>query len=167
MYEYIEKYNPELFSKIQDLVKQGKWHIMGGWYIQPDCMLPSGESFIRQITLGRRYFGEKFNSYPTTAINFDSFGHVRGLIQILKKCGYDSYIICRPRSEIMDLPDVPFVWKAIDGSTITVLRVNDETYYCSELGEAKENILRKAKVFSDEDVGIALGCWEPRWRGIS
>lgn len=87
LYEYVEKYDKKLFNDIVELVKQGKWHIMGGWYCQPDCMVPSGESFIRQITLGREYFGEKFNSRPTVALNYDSFGHTRGLPQILKKTG--------------------------------------------------------------------------------
>ena len=96
LYKYIEEYAPALFKKIQELVKAGKWHIMGGWYLQPDCNMPSGEAFVRQIQLGRIYFMEKFGERPTTAVNFDSFGHTVGLVQILKKCGYDSYICCRP-----------------------------------------------------------------------
>lgn len=150
LYEYIEKYDPELFKKIQELVKQGKWHIMGGWYVQPDCEVPSGESFIRSITLGREYFMEKFASRPTTAINFDAFAHSRGLPQILRKTGYDSYIICRPMPWYEEgykykfpLPKVPFWWKGIDGSEVKVMRVDDLHIYCSELGKAKEAILRK------------------------
>ena len=88
LYEYIEKYDPELFERIKKLIVEGKWKIMGGWYCQPDCFVPSGESFIRQITLGREYFWEKFGQRPTTALNFDSFGHTRGLPQILKKTGF-------------------------------------------------------------------------------
>ena len=49
LYEWIEEYEPELFRRIQKLVSDGKWHIMGGWYLQPDCTMLSGESFIRQI----------------------------------------------------------------------------------------------------------------------
>ena len=49
LYEWVEEYEPILFKRIQRLVKEGKWHIMGGWYLQPDCNMPSGESFIRQI----------------------------------------------------------------------------------------------------------------------
>ena len=96
VYKYVEEYAPELFSKIQELVKKGKWHIMGGWYLQPDCNMPSGEGFVRNILAGRRYFWEKFGVKPTTAINFDAFGHTRGLVQILKKCGQDSYMFNCP-----------------------------------------------------------------------
>ena len=66
LYEWVEEYEPELFSRIQALVKQGRWRIMGGWYLQPDCVMPSGESFIRQIETGKRYFKEKFDYMPET-----------------------------------------------------------------------------------------------------
>lgn len=56
LYEYVEEYSPELFSEIKRLIAAGKWHIMGGWYLQPDCNMPSGESIIRQIEMGREYF---------------------------------------------------------------------------------------------------------------
>mgnify|MGYP000749541601 CR=1 FL=1 len=58
LYEYIEKYAPDLFEKIRVLAAAGKWHVTGGWYLQPDCDLPSGEAFIRTIMLGKKYFKE-------------------------------------------------------------------------------------------------------------
>ena len=79
LYRWVEEYEPGLFKRIQKLVRQGKWEIMGGWYLQPDCNMPSGESFVRQILLGREYFNDKFGKTPTTAINFDPFGHARRL----------------------------------------------------------------------------------------
>ena len=156
LYRYVEKYAPELFAKIQKAVKDGKWHIMGGWFLQPDCMLPSGESFIRQITTGREYFDKKFGVRPTVAVNFDAFGHTRGLVQILRKCGYEGYVFCRPMPELMELPDEPFLWQGYDGSRIKAIRINDRTLYSSDLGHAKENILRKAKPFENQESGIAL-----------
>ena len=99
MYEWIEEYEPELFWRIQKLVSDGKWHIMGGRYLQPDRTMLSGESFIRQIEYGRKCFKEKFDKTPTTAINFDPFGHTRGLVQILKKNGFDSYLFMRPGTD--------------------------------------------------------------------
>lgn len=113
LYEWVEEYEPALFQRIQKLVEQGRWVIMGGWYLQPDCVLTSGESLLTQIRLGREYFQRKFNKIPTTAINFDPFGHTRGLVQILKKTGYDGYIFMRPQ-EIKD----DFIWEGFDGSRI-------------------------------------------------
>lgn len=115
LYEWVEEYEPELFEHIQKLVKEGKWHIMGGWYLQPDCVMPSGESFIRQIETGNAYFKEKFGIVPKTAINFDPFGHTRGLVQILAKLGYDNYLFMRPNRMI---PEQNFIWKGYDGSEI-------------------------------------------------
>lgn len=115
LYEWVEEYEPELFLRIQRLVRDGKWKIMGGWYLQPDCLMPSGESFIRQIETGRKYFYEKFGAVPKTAINFDSFGHTRGLVQLLKKCGYDSYVFMRPYSIV---PEHNFIWVGYDGSEV-------------------------------------------------
>jgi alpha-mannosidase len=156
LYEYIERYAPKLFQEIQALVKAGKWHIMGGWYLQPDCTVPSGEAFLRQISVGREFFDEKFSVRPTTAVNFDSFGHTRGLVQILKKSGYDSYLFCRPMKEFLSLPANPFLWRGYDGSEIKALRLDDSNLYCSALGNARNEIVRKAGSFSDQDVGVAL-----------
>ena len=58
LYKYIEEYAPALFARIKELIRIGKWRIMGGWYLQPDCNMPSGEAFVRQIGLGRKYFQE-------------------------------------------------------------------------------------------------------------
>jgi len=115
LYEWIEEYEPALFERIKRLVKEGKWRIMGGWYLQPDCLIPSGESMIRQIEIGRNYFKEKFGVVPETAINFDPFGHSQGMVQILKKCGYTSYIFMRPNDFVKEHD---FTWKGYDGSEI-------------------------------------------------
>lgn len=156
LYEYIERYDQELFAKIQKLVAKGKWHIMGGWYLQPDCHLPSGESFIRQARSGIQYFKKKFGVRPTTAINFDSFGHSRGLVQILTKCGYDSYLICRPMPKYLDLPSDQFNWIGYDGSKIKVCRIADDLMYSTEYGKAKEFIKIKAQCWKNYEAGIAL-----------
>ena len=115
LYEWVEENDPKLFERIKRLVKEGKWRIMGGWYLQPDCLMPSGESIIRQIEVGNRYFTEKFGVKPNTAINFDPFGHSRGMVQILKQHGYDSYIFMRPNNFC---PERDFLWRGYDGSEI-------------------------------------------------
>lgn len=144
LYEWVEEYEPALFARIQRLVSEGRWHIMGGWFLQPDCNMPSGESFVRQILLGRRYFAEKFNARPTTAINFDPFGHTRGLVQILAKSGYDSYLVCRPGQEDCPLDNDEFLWEGYDGSQVLVNRPYG--WYNSPLGKARE----KAKSFMQD-----------------
>ena len=156
LYEFIQEKDPELFAHIKEQVKAGKWHIMGGWYLQPDCNLPSGEAFVRQIGLGRKYFWENFGARPTTAINFDSFGHSVGLVQILKKCGFDSYLCCRPMPQLMELPARDFWWIGKDGSRVKVTRTEDENLYCSGYGEALSQIQKKASFYGADETGVAL-----------
>ena len=159
VYEYIEKYDPALFERIKKLVLAGKWKIMGGWYCQPDCLVPSGESYLRQISLGREYFQDKFNARPTIALNFDSFGHTKGLPQILKKTGFDGYVFCRPMPAYVSIPNFkdyphgPFLWEGYDGTRIKALRYEDFYHnYTSPYGEAREAIFRKFEQYKDLDI---------------
>ncbi len=138
LYQWIEEYDPPLFERIRAHVRSGKWRIMGGWYLQPDCNMPSGESLIRQIKLGREYFAEKFGARPETAINLDPFGHSRGLVQILKKSGFKSYLFMRPSAEWLDLPANDFTWVGYDGSRVSAHRLDGA--YNSQLGCALDKI---------------------------
>ncbi|MEM3173724.1 MAG: alpha-mannosidase, partial [Candidatus Bathyarchaeia archaeon] len=74
-YEWIESIEPEMFEEIRQMVKAGRWVIVGGWWIEPDCNIPCGESFIRQALYGQRYFKEKFGLMAEVGYNIDSFGH--------------------------------------------------------------------------------------------
>jgi alpha-mannosidase len=138
LYEWVEKHDPLLFERIRQQVIEGRWHIMGGWYVQPDCNMLLGESVVRQIYTGKKYFSEKFGKEPHTAINFDSFGHSRGLVQILAAAGYDSYLFCRPDNKFLDLPDGNFQWLGFDGSTILAHRAAG--HYNSQFGLAGEKV---------------------------
>ncbi|MDP8207079.1 MAG: glycoside hydrolase family 38 C-terminal domain-containing protein [Candidatus Electryonea clarkiae] len=154
LYEWVNEYEPELFSLIKKLVKDGKWHIMGGWYIQPDCNMPSGEAFVRQILYGRRYFKENFDVEPKTAINFDPFGHSRGLVQILKKSGYTSYLFCRPDDNWMPLSDNDFIWQGYDGSEILAHRALE--HYNSNKGMIDTKINKWLEDNREAEFGILL-----------
>jgi len=154
LYEWVEQYEPALFSRIQRLVREGRWHVIGGWYLQPDCNLPSGESLVRQILVGKRYFIEKFGVEPRVAVNFDPFGHTRGLPQILKKSGYDGYLFCRPDRAWLDLPSDDFAWVGYDGSTVLAHRASE--HYNSELGKARAKAERWVEAHPDRYRGLLL-----------
>ena len=157
LYQWVEEYEPALFEEIRALVKCGKWHIMGGWHLQPDCNMPSGEGFVRNILSGREYFWEKFGVKPTTAINFDPFGQTRGLVQILKKADYDSYIFCRPYKSYRRLPSERFTWVGYDGSEITGARVVEG--YNSNKGKALEKIEKTITSFKEADSRHEICLW--------
>lgn len=138
LYETIEKNAPELFERIKKLIKQGKWHVSGGWYLQPDCLMPCGETFVRQISVGKDYFKEKFGVEPYVATNFDSFGHSLGLVQIMAKNGFKGYLVCRPRNNpYLQYPSKFFRWEAPDGSAVVV---SPTPSYVSALGAAADKI---------------------------
>lgn len=149
LYRWIEEYEPALFERIRRLVREGRWHIMGGWYLQPDCNMPSGESIVRQVLAGRRYFREKFGVRPTTAINFDPFGHSRGLVQILAKAGYDSYLVCRPGQADCPLPSHLIRWVGFDGSEVMALR--SPMGYNSLLGRVQEKFAEYLEKHAGDD----------------
>ena len=149
LYKYTERFAPALFAEIQKLAKEGKWKIMGGWYLQPDCLMPCGEGIIRQIQEGKIYFEEKFGYMPKTAINFDPFGHSRGMVQILKKCGQENYMFMRPWSNQLTLPDEQFLWEGYDGSKIKAYRI---TTYNSELGEALSKVKWNIESRKNEEI---------------
>ncbi|MBE6892328.1 MAG: alpha-mannosidase [Ruminococcaceae bacterium] len=154
LYRWVEEYEPELFERIVKLVNEGRWHIMGGWHLQPDCNMPSGEGFVRQIAEGRKYFGEKFNKYPKTAINVDPFGHTRGLVQIMAKSGYDNYIFMRPFEVDCHVPRGPFRWVGYDGSEVVAER--SFSWYCTHLGEAVPRIKEQIEDLKDDETVYCL-----------
>lgn len=128
-YEWVEKNNPAMFREIQKRVAEGRWELVGGWWVQPDCNIPSGESFVRQGLYGQRYFLEKFGKKAETGYNVDSFGHNGNLPQILKKSGMDNYVFMRPMPLEKGLPGRIFWWNAMDGSKVLTYRIPYE--YCS------------------------------------
>lgn len=149
LYEWVEKYEPQLFERIKKLVADGKWKIMGGWYLQPDCVMTSGESLKSQIDLGREYFMEKFGVAPTTAINFDPFGYSRGLVQLMCQKGFDSYIFMRPNNLQSD-----FLWEGFDGSQI--LAHGCYGIYATHLGETVDKLKNYIKDHPDKEIGLCL-----------
>ena len=59
-YAWIEQSDPAMFEEIRARVAEGRWCLVGGWWLQPDCNLPTGESFARHALVTQRYFKEKF-----------------------------------------------------------------------------------------------------------
>lgn len=147
LYEWVEEYEPELFERIKKLIKAGKWKVIGGWYLQPDCTMLSGESFLSQIELGRKYFKDKFGVVPETAVNFDPFGHTKGLVQILEKTGYKSYVFMRPQIGKKD-----FIWDGFADSSVTGHCIFGG--YNTLKGEALNKLNDYLDKCRDEEIGL-------------
>ncbi|SFJ51120.1 alpha-mannosidase [Halobacillus dabanensis] len=123
MYEWVENNHPEMFEEIKERIQEGRWQICGGWWLQPDCNIPSGESFVRQGLYGQHYFNEKFGVTAKTGYNVDSFGHAGMLPQILKKSGMDHYVFMRPGPHEKGLPGRLFWWESDDGSRVMTFQI--------------------------------------------
>lgn len=154
LYHWIDEYEPALSERITALVHQGRWHVMGGWYNQPDCNMPRGEALLRQVRHGKRFFESRYGTYPETVTNFDSFGHSRGLVQLLAKTGTRNYLFCRPSQTDCPLPAEAFIWVGLDGSRILAQRVLG--FYNSQLGHATEKIQEVYDQMSDNSLEIVL-----------
>ena len=123
-YKWVEEIDPELFEEIRKLVKKGKWVPVNGWWVQPDCNMPSGESFARQALYSQLYYYEKFGKICRTGYNVDSFGHNAMLPQLLNLGGMRCYVMMRP--SIQENPEIPenlFWWDSADGSRVMTYRI--------------------------------------------
>jgi alpha-mannosidase len=123
LYEWVEESDPAMFAEIQQRVTEGRWSIVGGWWVEPDCNIPSGESFARHGLYAQRYFKEKFGVVARTGFNVDSFGHAGTLPQILKKSGLDYYVFLRPMPHEKGLPSRLFWWQSDDCSRVLAFRI--------------------------------------------
>lgn len=124
VYQQVEQIDPELFARIRKHVASGQWEITGGWWIQPDCNLPSGFALERQIGLGKAYFESRFGAFPRIAFNVDSFGHAATLPALLRQFGQDRYVMMRPQEHEMALPARLFRWRGYeDGPEVVTFRI--------------------------------------------
>jgi alpha-mannosidase len=122
-YKWIEDNDPEMFEEIKARIEEGRWVIAGGMWIQPDCNIPSGESFVRHTLYSQAYFQEKFGRTARVGYNVDSFGHNGMLPQILKKSGINYYVFHRPGDHEKDLPGNVFWWESQDGSRLLAFKI--------------------------------------------
>ena len=103
-FAWVEETDPELFERIRARIAEGRWQVVGGWWVEPDCNIPSGESLVRQALYGQRYLRDRFGITATTGANVDSFGHNATIPQLLRGSGMDSYVFLRPGPTSSTLP---------------------------------------------------------------
>jgi alpha-mannosidase len=139
LYEQIRTADPALFRRIAGHVKTGRWSLVGGWYTQPDCNLPSGFAFQRQIGLGKKWFRKWFGMFPKIAYNVDSFGHAATLPGYMREAGQSYYVMMRPQEHEMALPARLFRWRGyVKGPEVTTFRIAKA--YCTPEGLTEDHI---------------------------
>jgi alpha-mannosidase len=134
-FEWMEEKYPNLFEEIQQRVKEGRWEIVGGMWVEPDLNMPGGESLTRQILIGKQYFKKKFGVDVKIGWNPDSFGYNWQLPQIYKKCGIDYFVTQKLlwAHEFTTFPYKLFWWESPDGSKML-------TYFPHDYGSMMEPV---------------------------
>lgn len=136
VYQWIEDFDPDMFEELKVRVQEGRFIVVGGWKVQPDCNLPSGENFARMSLYSQRYFKEKLGVTAKVGYNVDSFGHNAMMPQILQKSGMKYYVYMRPMEYEKSMQDNIFTWEAPDGSKVTAFRINE--MYCKRFNTIEE-----------------------------
>lgn len=130
VFEWIKQIDPEMYEEIKIRIKEERWELCEGWWLQPDCFSACGESYARQSLYGQRYLKEHFGKYADTVFNVDSFGHNSAIPQILQKSHISFYCMCRPENHHFQIESPYFQWMSKDGSSVQTFRIgqNSEIY---------------------------------------
>ena len=119
LYRYLKEEAPEKYEELKTLVKENRWEPEGAMWLECDCNLSSGESFIRQIMHGKQFFKDEFNKESKVLFLPDVFGYSSALPQILKKSGIDYFVTSKISwNDTNQLPVDSFMWQGIDGTEI-------------------------------------------------
>jgi len=103
-YEWIAETDPAMLEEIRRRAAEGRWDVVGGWWIEPDVNIPNGESLVRQGLYGQRALEHLFGRIARIGYNPDSFGQTGTLPQILKLEGMHGYVFKRPMAPEKELP---------------------------------------------------------------
>lgn len=117
LYKYLKMDAPELYEEVKEMVKQGRWEVEGGMWVEADCNLCSGESLVRQFIYGKRFMKEEFGVDSKILWLPDVFGYSAALPQILQKSGIDKFITSKIGwNEMNRIPYDTFIWHGIDNT---------------------------------------------------
>lgn len=129
LYRWVKEDSPALYEKVREKIAEGRWELQGCMWVEADTNLPSGESLVRQILYGKRFFKEEFGCEIDTLWLPDAFGYSGALPQLLKKSGC-RYFMTQKLSwnRYNRMPHQTFTWKGIDGSEVFAHMLPEETY---------------------------------------
>ncbi|MBT1172250.1 alpha-mannosidase [Bifidobacterium sp. MA2] len=147
-YAWLEEGHPDLFARLRARVAEGRFVPVGGMWVESDGMMPAGESLVRQITFGRRYFGERLGVEPRGVWLPDSFGYSGAWPQIARRAGFDWFLTQKISwNDTTRFPHHSFLWEGVDGTRILVHFPPSDTYASTvemhELMHSQRNFLDK------------------------
>jgi alpha-mannosidase len=120
-YQWMENLYPDLFAKIRERIKEGRWELTGGLWLEPDCNLVSGDSWSRHLLYAQRYFKQRFGRQIRLGWNPDSFGYNWNMPQSFQNAGIDAFITQKIGwNDTNVFPHRVFWWEGPDGSRVLV-----------------------------------------------
>ena len=119
LYKFIKEDHPDLYDRIREKIREGRWEPEGAMWLEADCNLSSGESLVRQILFGKRFFEKEFGIDSKILWLPDVFGYSAALPQILKKSGVDYFMTTKIGwNEYNKMPYDSFMWQGLDGTEV-------------------------------------------------
>jgi len=110
---------PEIDAQIKKRVKEGRWEVVGGMWVEPDLNMPDGESTARSLLIGKRWYQQHYDADVRIGWNPDSFGYNWQMPQIYKKSGVDYFVTQKMEwNDTNKLPFKLFWWESPDGSKV-------------------------------------------------
>jgi alpha-mannosidase len=122
-FQWVSENDQEMLNEIRSRVEEGRWNIVGGWWVEPDVNIPNGEAMVRQGLYGQLTFQRLLGRRAKIGFNPDSFGHTGTLPQILKLQGIESYAFMRPGPHEKTIPADIFWWEGLDGTRVLTYRI--------------------------------------------
>lgn len=118
-YDAMDRLEPALADSLAHAVKAGYWIPVGGWWVEADMNVPSGESLARQGLYGQRYFERRFGKRSRVAWTPDTFGYPWTLPQIMRLSGFEYFVTQKIRwNDSTEFPHNAFFWEGRDGTRI-------------------------------------------------
>lgn len=129
LYQYLKEESPEKYAELCELVKNGRWEPEGAMYVECDCNLTSGESLVRQLLYGKKFFKDEFGKESKVLFLPDVFGYSAAIPQILKKSGVDYFVTSKISwNDTNTVPHDTFIWQGIDGTEIFTTFISGQSY---------------------------------------
>ena len=144
-YQWVADNDPDMLSEIRKRVDEGRWNIVGGWWVEPDVNIPCGEALVRQGLYGQLTLQRLLGHRANVASNPDSFGHTGTLPQIIKQQGMENYIFMRPGPNEKSLPADLFWWEGPDGTRVLTYRIQLSYNDTGSVRNRVERILSQAR----------------------
>ncbi|OKP84938.1 alpha-mannosidase [Paenibacillus sp. P32E] len=117
LFEYLKENDPVLFAKVKERIREGRWELVGGMWVEPDLNIPSGESLMRQMLYGQRFYQKEFGQTSEIEWLPDTFGYCASLPQILRHGGMRYFMTTKLGwNDTNVFPYDLFHWVGIDGT---------------------------------------------------